>query len=304
MILREVNENLNTELATLSTLNDVIRWAVSRFNEANIFLGHGTNTMWDEALALILPALFLKYDLPEQAWYAHLTFSELKKVFNLIELRVRYRIPTAYLTNTARFCHLSFYVDPRVLIPRSPIAECILKNFHPWINTDRPLRILDLCTGSGCIAIACAYYFPNAIVDAVDISSEALAVAEMNVKKTACANPINLYQGDLFNPVKNNKYDLIISNPPYVDQADLKNLPKEYSYEPVLALYGGEDGLKLVKNILAHAKDFLNPKGILVVEVGNSEEALIEEFPEIPFTWLEFEQGEDGVFLLEREDIG
>jgi len=289
----------------LNTLNDVTRWAVSRFNEAGIFFGHGTDNAWDEAVALILPSVHLNYDIPALAWQARLTRMEILLLLELIERRITERIPSAYLTNTARFAGLDFYVDQRVLIPRSPIAELIEKRFSPWLPQDHAERILDLCTGSGCIALAIAHYFPEALVDALDISQRALEVAAINVEKHHMQERIQLYPGDLFSalPEKNNQYDLIVSNPPYVDAKDMASLPTEYTHEPSLGLEGGPEGLDIVRKILTQAQDYLKPEGLLVVEVGNSESALMEHFSTVPFTWVEFERGAGGVFVLTRQDL-
>ncbi|MCD6048164.1 MAG: Site-specific DNA-methyltransferase (adenine-specific) [Gammaproteobacteria bacterium] len=289
---------------TLKTINDLVRWAVSRFNEAGIYLGHGTNNMWDEAVSLILPALHLQYDLPDLAWQANLTPSEINHILELVARRIEEYIPAAYLTKSARFANLNFYVDQRVLIPRSPIAELIERRFEPWLHQDHAERILDMCTGSGCIAVACAHYLPEARVDAVDISSDALEVAKINVEKHQVDDRVRLYEGDLFAPLpKKHQYDLIVTNPPYVDADDMSTLPREYLHEPQLGLAAGQDGLDIVKRILHEAKNYLKPNGVLIIEVGNSETALMHQFPNVPFTWLDFERGDGGVFLLTYQDL-
>ncbi len=295
---------LDDAAENLVSIIDFLRWAATRFNEAKIFYGHGTYDAWSEALALILPALHLETDLPDVAWHARLTKQERLYLLELITKRVEERIPSAYLVHHMRFAGLDFYVDERALIPRSPIAELIEKRFEPWVDSENTMRILDLCTGSGCIAIACAHYFPHAKVDAVDISKDALVVAQTNVAKYQLNAQVRLLTGDLFAAIpKNTKYDLIVSNPPYVDAQDMAELPKEYHYEPTLGLTGGADGLDIVKKILRKAKDYLKPEGILVVEVGNSEAALMEQFPHVPFTWLEFARSDGGVFLLTYQDL-
>jgi len=296
---------LQEVIAELRTINDMIRWAVSRFNEAEIYFGHGTTNAWDEAISLILPALHLNYEMPEAAFQARLTTSERLHLVSLITMRIEKRIPSAYLTHTMRFTHLDFYVNEHVLIPRSPMAELIEKHFSPWLDGHSDeLRILDLCTGSACIAIACAHYLPDSIVDAVDISPEALVVAKKNVMKFQLEDRVNLFEGNLFDPLTPGvKYDLIISNPPYVDAADMAALPAEYRHEPALALEAGQDGLDVVKCILQKAKKYLKPQGVLIVEVGNSEVALLEAYPHLPFTWLEFERVDGGVFLLTYQDL-
>jgi len=291
------------ETSELLTLRDFLRWAISRFNEAGLFYGHGTETAWDEAAALILHTLHLPHDINSHMLDARLLSTERETLYKIIERRIHERIPLAYLTHEAWFAHLPFYVDERVLIPRSPIAELIENQFQPWIDAESVHNILDLCTGSGCIAIACAKYFPYAKVDATDISHDALAVAKINILRHEVEDQVTLQQGDLFEPLAHKKYDLIVSNPPYVDVADMASLPEEYKHEPKLGLEAGTLGLDIVTKILQQAAQYLNPQGILLVEVGNSEHALADAFPEIPFTWLEFQRSDGGVFLLTAEQL-
>lgn len=298
-----MNSNKQALVDELITIGDYLRWGVSRFIEANLSYGHGTDNAWDEAVAIILHALHLPHDINPQIFTARLTRSEKEQVIALLQKRIEQRIPAAYLTNEAWFSGLKLYVDERVIIPRSPMAELIENGFMPWANNLEINNILDLCTGSGCIAIACAQAFPDAEIDAVDISDEALEVARINVARYHLQNQVNLIQSDLFASLPAKKYDIIISNPPYVDKQDMQALPQEYSYEPALALAAGEDGLTIVKRILSQADRFLSPQGLLFVEVGNSEAALIEQFPEIPFTWLEIERGDDGVFFIAARDL-
>ncbi len=291
-----------TELNQLFTIRDFIRWAVSQFNEANLYYGHGTETAWDEAIALILHTLHLPHDINTMVLDARLTESERSILLRVIKKRVDERIPVPYITHEAWFAGLPYYVDERVLIPRSPIAELIENHFQPWAHG--PIEsILDLCTGSGCIAIACAKAFPDAIVHAADISRDAIEVAKINISRHGCEDQVHVYQADLFDGLPPKKYDLIVSNPPYVDAEDMAALPKEYKHEPELALKAGRDGLDIVTKILREAKNYLHPKGILIVEVGNSEVALSEKFADIPFMWLEFERGGGGVFLLTYEQL-
>ncbi len=296
--------NLTMQLiAELHTIRDFIRFATSQFNENALFYGHGTDNAWDEAVALILRTLHLPFDInPSLILDAKLTLSEREKLQHLIERRIKERIPVPYLTHEAWFANLSFYVDERVLIPRSPFAELIENRFSPWLS-EEPLNILDLCTGSGCIAIACAKTFPESVVDAIDISEDAIAVAKINVLRHHVEDQVNLHLSDLFSGLPPKKYDLIVSNPPYVDARDMAELPLEFHHEPKLGLEAGSDGLQIVTRILENAKNYLTPEGIIIVEVGNSEHALAEKFPEIPFTWLEFERGDGGVFMLNAKDL-
>lgn len=286
----------------LHTIQDMLRWTVSRFNAAQIYYGHGTDNAWDEAMALILPSLYLPLDIPAEIYASKLVASERHRIVERVLRRINERIPVAYLTNKAWFCGLEFYVDERVLVPRSPIGELINDNFSPWLIKE-PEHILDMCTGSGCIGIACAYAFPEAEVDVADISIDALAVAEQNIETHGLTHRVIPIRSDLFRDIPEIKYDLIVTNPPYVDAEDMSDLPDEYRREPELGLAAGTDGLKLVRRILAAAPEYLSDKGILVCEVGNSMVHLIEAYPEIPFTWIEFDNGGDGVFMLTKEQL-
>lgn len=289
-------------VSELHTLQDMIRWTVSRFNAANLFYGQGTDNAWDEAVQLILPTLYLPIDVPPHVLSSRLTSSERLRVVERVIKRINDRTPVAYLTNKAWFCGLEFFVDQRVLVPRSPIGELIQNRFEPWL-IEEPTRIMDLCTGSGCIAIACANAFPEAEVDAIDISADALQVAEQNIQDHGLEQQVFPIRSDLFRDLPQEQYDLIVTNPPYVDQEDMDSLPSEFRHEPELGLAAGSDGLKLARRILANAPLYLKENGVLVCEVGNSMVHMMEQYPHIPFTWLEFENGGHGVFLLTREQL-
>lgn len=286
----------------LATILDMMRWAYSYFNASDLYYGHGYDNAWDEANQLVLSALALPIDVPESLYQSRLTHVEKTRIIQLVEQRLGLRKPVAYLTNVAWFCGLEFYVDERVIVPRSPIGELIGQGFTGILRAE-PKRILDLCTGSGCIAIACADRFPNAEVDAVDLSFDALNVAEINIERHQKVHQVFPMQSDLFNNLSQERYDLIVTNPPYVDQEDLDDMPEEFHHEPEMALGSGVDGLDITKRILAQAADYLADNGVLVCEVGNSMVHLIEQFPNVPFNWLEFKQGGLGVFSLTREQL-
>ncbi len=290
-------------LTTLFTLRDYIRWAASRFTQARISFGHGTVTALDEAAALVLHTVYQPYNLAEAYLDTVLTLDERQAVIAIIERRINERIPAAYLTHEAIFAGLSFYVDERVLVPRSPIAELIEQRFSPWVEEDQVSRILDLCTGSGCIAIACAYAFPNAVVDAADLSGDAMAVAEINIENHQLSDSVTLYPSDVFNALPAALYDVIVSNPPYVCHEEWEQLPLEFRAEPDMGFKGGDTGLDIVLRILVDADDYLAEQGILIVEVGSSAQTLQNTFPDVPFYWLDFERGGDGVFLLTAEQV-
>jgi len=285
------------------TILDFLRFGLSSANSAKLYYGHGTDNSYDEILALILGSLSLPYDLDPIMFNAQLTQDEMALISKQLYKRIVERVPVPYLTKTAYFCDLSFFVDDRVLIPRSPIAELILDKFSPWIDEDKVESILDLCTGSGCIAIACCYAFEDALVDAVDISKDAISVAVINRDRHSLNNVLTIIESDCFNAVPLKKYDIIVSNPPYVGHEEMQTLPNEYLHEPNIALETNNNGLAIVDNILSKAQNYLSDHGILVVEVGNSEEALLEAYPNIPFTWLDFERGGSGVFLLTCQQL-
>lgn len=287
----------------LETILDVVRYGWSCANTNALYFGHGTDNAMDDLFALVLGSLSLPMDIDEKWLQTRLTAKEKDMLAHQLSRRIVDRVPVPYLTHQAYFCGLPFYVDERVLIPRSPIAEMIEQQFFPWIQPEEVDRVLDLCTGSACIAIACCYAFPDALVDAVDISESALEVASINRERHELTEQLSLIQSDVFNEVPPTRYDIIVSNPPYVGAAEMQTLPKEYQHEPVLALEAPNNGLAIVDRILEQARDYLTEHGILVVEVGNSADALIEAYPDLAFTWIDFERGGDGVFLLTREQL-
>lgn len=288
----------------LETVSDFVRYGASQFNQAELYFGHGTDNAWDEAIVLVLFILALPEDMFEKIQHCRLTIDEKNHILDIFNERIEQGIPSAYLTNHIKFAGLPFYVDERVLVPRSPIAEYIEKQFYPYIDENQlSEKILDLCTGSGCIAIACAHYFPNAEVDALDLSVDALNVAQINIENHGLLEQVFPIQSDIFSAVEGQKYDLIVTNPPYVDQEDVNSLPQEYLHEPEMGLGSGYDGLDITRNILAQSANHLNDGGILVCEVGNSQIHVEAVYPEVPFTWLTFERGGHGVFLLTKAQL-
>ena len=294
---------MNSDDDNLTTLRDLVRRGASMFNEAHLFFGHGTDNALDEALLLVLHALFLDHTLPQNYLDAHLTGDEKTRVLGLFHQRINERVPAAYLTGKAWFAGLEFDVSRDVLTPRSPIAELIGEQFSPWLEASEVDAILDLCTGCGCIAIACATAFPQAQVDAVDISAAALKIAQVNVDKHHLQEQVAVIASDLFDRLPPRHYDLIVSNPPYVSSDEYRELPPEYQHEPEIGLEAGGDGMDVVVRILQDAAPFLTPGGIIIVEVGASADLLMARFPRIPFLWLDFEKGGDGVFLLTAEQL-
>ena len=288
----------------LFTVRDCLRFAVSRFNQAKLFFGHGSSDAYDEAAYLILHTLHLPLDRLDPFLDARLTDSERAEVLNIIQRRVEQRVPAAYLTNEAWLGDFRFYVDERVIVPRSFIAELLHEQLAPWVeDADAIGSVLDLCTGSGCLAILAAHAFPNAKVDAVDISPDALEVVQRNVADYGLQDRVHLIESDLFTNLKDRQYDLIISNPPYVDAASVAVLPQEYRHEPQLALGIGMDGLDATRTILKQAAAHLNPGGLLIVEIGHNRDALEAAYPGLPFTWLNVAAGDEFVFMLRGEDL-
>lgn len=287
----------------LFTIRDFIRWGSSEFYRHNLSFGHGFATALDEARYLILHTLALPVDWPDSYLDCRLTEQERESVFEILKQRVNSRQPAAYITHESWFCGLKFYVDERVLVPRSPIAELITNQFEPWVESHRVNRILDLCSGSGCIAIACQYAFQEAEVCASDISAEALEVAVINRRDHDLDEFLTLYQSDLFDDIPAQQFDIIVSNPPYVDSEDMNALTAEFECEPALGLAAGEDGLLLVDRMLAQAADYLSDHGALFIEVGNTQAAMVEKYAFLPMTWVDFEYGGSGVCCIVAADL-
>ncbi len=288
----------NPAIPEFKTLEDALKWAENELGKSGIHFGHGTDNAWDEAVYLISHVLNLPHDSTKEILTRKIEPHETKIIINIIEQRIKERKPAAYITRQAWFAGLPFYVDERVLVPRSPIAELIQEHFQPWIESSRVKHILDIGTGSGCIAIAAAVNFPNAIVDAVDISQDALEVAQINVQQHQLNYRVHLFHGDLFEPIKDTKYDVIIANPPYVPQPDIQDFPDEYKHEPELALAAGKDGMDYLDKILAQFQDHLQPHGILIGEAGSTLDDFLNKHQDLPFIIPEFTNGGDGVFIL------
>lgn len=295
---------MDSLLTELHTLRDWLRWGVSRFNEAQLFFGHGTDNAYDEAAYLVLHALHLPPERLEAFLDARLTPAERTAVRDLLQQRVARRVPAAYLTNEAWLGDFRFYVDERVIVPRSYFAELLAEGFSPWIDDAYAVEdALDLCTGSGCLAILMAHAFPAARIDAVDISAPALEVARRNVADYGLEEQVHVIESDVFAALGGRRYDLIISNPPYVTDAAMADLPEEYRREPALALGAGEDGLDVVGRILAEAALHLKPGGLLAVEVGHNRDIVDAAFPQLPLTWLDTPSSEGKLFLIHAEDL-
>jgi ribosomal protein L3 glutamine methyltransferase len=291
-------------LTELSSIRDWLRYAVSRFEDSDVFFGHGTSNAYDEAIWLIFGFLHLPHDTIDNFLDADLTGKEKKYLLFLIEKRIKDKIPTAYLLNEAWLRDYKFYVDERVIVPRSLIAESLSENLYPWIDDpEKIFSALDLCTGSGCLGIMMAHSFQNAIIDLVDLSEKALQVAEININHYGLNDRTELIQSDLFNALKGKKYDLIISNPPYVNQTSVDSFPMEFLKEPSMALGSGEDGLDHTVRIIKEAKSYLNDDGILIVEIGHNKEVLLNKFPKLQFQWLDVSLGNDFVFMLQKSQL-
>jgi len=294
---------IDYELPDAASVADLIRCGARSFDRAGLAYGHGMDNATDEAAALVFHALGLDHAEAAAAYGLQPSAADVERVLALFDERIARRVPAAYLMGRMWFAGLEFEVDPRVIVPRSPFAELIHHRFEPWIDPGRVHRILDIGTGSGCIAIACAVAFPDASVDAVDVSPQALEVARRNVAHHGVGDRLRLCLGDVYAPLGDVRYDLIVSNPPYVSDAEMQDLPPEYLHEPDLALRAGADGLDVVRRILGGLSQHLEPGGALFVEVGDSEVRVQEAFPELPLTWLEFEHGGGGVFLLRADDL-
>ncbi len=286
----------------LQTLRDWVRWGASQMLKAEVFFGHGTDNAWDESLQLALHVLHMHWSEDPSLLECRLSMAERDQLFGLLSRRINERIPVAYLTGQAMFAGLAFAVDERVLVPRSPMGELIEQAFSPWLLAE-PTRILDMCTGSGCIGIACAHAFPEAAVVLSDISPDALSVAEANISRYALEEQVQTVLSDGFSGLAGQQFDVIVCNPPYVDSQDLATMPPEFLCEPSIGLGSGHDGLDFTRRFLEQVHQHLSPQGQVFVEVGNSWVALEAAFPEVPFTWVEFERGGHGVFTLTRAEI-
>ena len=295
--------NIRAIAGELHTIRDLVRWGMSQFNEAGLCFAHGMPNALDEAAYLCLATLHLPPDLGDEYFDCRLTHEEKRAVLENYKLRLHKRKPAAYITREAWFAGLNFYVDERVLIPRSPIAELIQQRFSPWIDHDDVRRVLDLCTGSGCIAVACAYAFEQANIVASDVSRDALDVAAINRSNHGIEDRLQLIESDLFENIPQQRFDIIVSNPPYVSEQEMAVLDREFSFEPDSGLVAGKTGMDIVVPMLQQAENYLSDHGILVVEVGYSVPALVQLLPAVPFTWLEFAHGGEGVFLLTAEQL-
>ncbi|GKT11755.1 MAG: ribosomal protein L3 glutamine methyltransferase [Thiomicrorhabdus sp.] len=295
--------NLNYQYDGLESITDFVRWGGSLFNQSDLFFGHGTDNAFDESKVLVFHALQLPLNVPDNYWLSRLTGHEKQMVTELFMQRIETRKPAAYLTGEAWFSGIRFKVNEFTLVPRSPIAELIAQKYEPWVNAEEVTNVLDLCTGSGCIGIASLQAFPNAEVDLVDISPEALEVAQQNVELYSLEEFAHPIQSDLYSALEGKQYDLIVSNPPYVDEIEMDSLPAEFQQEPRLGLEAGHDGLDLVRKILAEAPKYLKDDGVLIVEVGVSQYFVEQVYPELPLYWFDFEQGGEGVFAIQKSEL-
>ncbi|QCU90535.1 50S ribosomal protein L3 N(5)-glutamine methyltransferase [Thiomicrorhabdus sediminis] len=295
--------NFSYQYEGLETVIDFVRWGGTLFSKAELYFGHGTDNAFDDAKVLVFHVLNLPQQIPDNYWQARLTLQEREKVKELFQIRIETRKPSAYITGEAWFAGLRFIVNESTLVPRSPIAELIAERFQPWVDADEVTDVLDMCTGSGCIGIASLQAFPNANVDLVDISGDALQVAQQNIEHYGLQGVANTIESDLFSNLAGKKYDLIVSNPPYVDQIEMDALPEEYKQEPSLGLAAGDDGLDLVRKILAQAAAHLKDDGVLIVEVGVSQYFVEQIYAELPLYWFAFDNGGEGVFAIQKSEL-
>lgn len=300
-----ITDHSHASRDALLTVRDLIRYAVSHFNQAKLFFGHGSDNAWDEAVYLVLFALHLPPDQLDPFMDARILPGERERALDLIDRRCDLRVPAAYLTRESWLQGYRFHVDERVIVPRSPMAELLMTQLSPWVMDPYEVTsVLDLCTGSGCLAIIAAYQFPDALVDATDISKEALEVAEINVREYQLGERLNLHHGSLYDPLPiGSRYDVIISNPPYVNSASMQALPREYQHEPSLALAGGDDGMDLVRTIIEQAPAHLTEQGVLLIEIGHERHFFEQAFPELDPVWLDTAQSSDQILLLTREQL-
>ena len=290
-------------ITTTNSPRALIQWGADRFDQAGLVFAHGTDNALDEAACLVLHTLQIGYEQPDAVLDRQISAADRQRVLQLLEQRINSRKPAAYLLNEAWFAGMPFYVDERVLVPRSPIAELIAAQFTPWINPEQVGRVLDMCTGSGCIGIACARAFPDATVDLSDLSEDALDVAQENIKRHQLMDRATAIQSDIFAALQGQVYDIIVANPPYVPEEEVQQLPAEFGHEPSMGLQAGTDGLDIIVQILKQAAGHLARNGILVAEVGHTQNRLLDRYPEVPFMWLDFEYGGSGVFLLDKTQL-
>ena len=290
-------------ITATNTPRALIQWGADRFDQAGLVFGHGTDNALDEAAALVLHTLQIGYDQPDALLDQPISSVDRQRIVQLLEQRISSRKPAAYLLKEAWFAGMPFYVDERVLVPRSPIAELIEARFAPWIDPEQVGRVLDMCTGSGCIGLACAQAFPDATVDLSDLSKDALDVAQINIKRHQLMARVNAIQSDIFTALRGQLYDIIVANPPYVPEAEMQQLSAEFGHEPSLGLQAGADGLDIIVQILKHAAGHLADNGILVAEVGHTQDHLLARYPEVPFMWFDFEYGGTGVFMLDKAQL-